>query len=1205
MDFRTPILFPEVRYSVEKKIPLSMISVSNLPSDKMIKYVLLGRLPEIEIISFAEEVINLYSYEEFVNLDSDERREYLIRSYPNFARWADDASVGLDSWIRVIGEEFEKQPSEFTKLASLVSSFDLRGVAGDLVDNFKVRKYKLKGVTKGNIETLFDSLGITDKCRQIVFVNPLQDKVLYKLSNTFGDKFTKIHSQRQLLDVPSRRNVKNSYIGMTFNKNKISNKVVTVFIDERVSVNEFDESDLEIVFENLEDADGEVVLNYFKQALIGSKFKSQIENIKFEVYDVELKTSQYNQSYVRQALIDLSSNPVLRKFLSSESRMYIDDQRFALRDLAGKFRSKADFQEKFIVFSSESLFDVFNLVSLFLGYAFDKPSINILSIADKFEKDRRRGDMEGIEGRGDEREIVMDVIVDREGEQVLKRVRFFDSIYRKVCNKPENVPSYWKLGSIPESVKQELEIGSEESDSFEDKVARSLKYEFFPSRKLINSLKTSGYIFPKYESQRALIQIIYGETTIGKKKKGVVKVLGRRAIPRERKDEMATSILTTEEDDNLAYILGYFPCVINMDKDKYNSNKQAIKEQVYFEMESEEGEQTTTEYIYDETKNEIPVGRKARTQAGFFDLLRNTSSEVVLRRGVAEGPDSFLKAALVASTVDQDLFSDDIYSRNILSEGIPQFPDSKLEEIRTYVENSGKTFMDSRYLVNIVAGLVDVNIVVMKYNEDPRNLEYAFYESPVGTVPANVFVRLDKRKRTIVLLRRRYKTIPDQYDYLTTESSSLFDTAKVIDFLRTKIAILDLAPEIADNTSSKIRLVDLSQSMNMLTTVFKRYPVTYQTVDSVGRRIGSLHVINKKEFPIIHAYPLEPITGVYNIEFIQLLGYTRPSIADVISLLDIKKFTGAGYTKTVKNTYITSLLIEDVIILCQPALLNEDLEKFLEGTVEIETPDPYISRQFIEGEDLQTMLLKRKYGDVVVSFILQVMFTDALEYYVANQTFEDYGVLKRSSQGSSEPTMQILTLLVSKIKGLMGEIPPSPIQTLAAKEGFGALFSNDGVIMCYSDKMYKKLESQLGIFQRLIPALGITEVRGIPRIVRRIQGLYDGLVALARSRESFNGMGTLDSNDYKAWQDKCKTALESSSIYNYIDDGFFTTSREDPNLGFFGKKGVGLWVIQAKEGGKEYPVIEEELPEIVLKQNSTVPVFRYGSDNQLVLKRIV
>ena len=493
------LLFPEFRLSVANKIPIKFLSHDNLSIEAMMDFILRGKLPVPKVRSFADDVERLFLDSKFTSMSSGERLKFLEEKYPDFRNWFESVIAGEGIWRSVLEREYStpgfnqniKRIVDFFSQQGYTSPESLQSIAKEISDNFKIRKYKIRAKLEGSIDNLFDSLNITDKCRQIVLVKPLESRVQYKLSNKFGDRMTKVHSQRSLVDLPSRKNRLNNYIGMTFTKNKGSSKVVSVFIEEKVQRTPFEEPILEIVFENLEDVDGEVVLKYFVQTISdisarGKKLKETIAKLRYDVFDVEILTSMYNKDFVRHALIDLSSRDPLHEILFNESKTRVDDQRFCLRSLTGKVRSRVDFQERFIVFSSnKDIFEIFDLISLFLAYSRNRNSLDLLGLGQPIPKLADRV-IEIQESRYE-----MDIIEIQEGgERVLRKAKFFDSVFNKVCNKPENVP-----------------IFGESLDTTKEGVT----YDFFPPEKLIKKLTDSGrFEFPKYQAQRIPVQTFYG-----------------------------------------------------------------------------------------------------------------------------------------------------------------------------------------------------------------------------------------------------------------------------------------------------------------------------------------------------------------------------------------------------------------------------------------------------------------------------------------------------------------------------------------------------------------------------------------------------------------------------------------------------------------------------------------------------------------------
>jgi hypothetical protein len=1037
------LLFPEYRLSASDKVPIRFLTHDNLTVGGMMDYILRRKMPRLRLRSFQREVIKLLEKREFIDLSSEEKMKILEDNYPEFRNWFEYVVAGGDAWETAVRREYET-PGYNQIITQIYDLFQREGFLGrleevglELLNNFKVRKYKIRGRFTGCIENVYDSLNITDRCRQIALIKPLENTVHYKLSNKFGDKVTKAHSQRSVVDIPSRKNRINNYICMTFTKNKGSNKVVTVFIDERVPKTSFDDPVLEVVFENLEDADGEVVLRSFIQSFStiterGIKLRDEIASLRFDVFDVEISSDYYRGGFVRQAFIELATKEALRPILFSESSTRLDEHRFCLRDLSGKVRSRVDVQDKQLIFSSSrDVFEIFNIISLFLVSVVGRREIDILGLGIPVQRLTERV----VESQ--DRRFEMDVIEIKNGERVLKKAWFFDSVFNKVCNKPENVPTFGEA------------INLETTD---------VKYDFFPPEALARRLKESGqYDFPRYLTQRIPIQTFYGEASKGKKSEKV-RVLGKRRIPRDRRDEMATS-------ENLAYIFGYFPCVVTMKKKDY----EAIREEEIpvgmddggdEDEDEDEGGTKDGEHIYNETKDEIPFGRLGRTQLNFFDVLKTPSETPteILRSGVPEGPVSFFVAANIAAGGNSERTIEALVvalqtNPLILQAGLGQFPDSKLVEIQNFVIESTKEFMDSRYLVNMVGEFLEHNIIVMEYNEESKGvtLDYASYECPVGTIPPNIFEQLNMERRTIILLRRRYETIFDQYDYLIERSvgavknvSTTFDTAKVKQFLGQRVTFIDMNPDVISQ-GRKTNIVDLSRK-HFIVGQDDPLKEVAQVIDSTGSRVATLFGTENSQYPVIHTNPLTPSAGLPVIGFSDILSVPRPSIQMISLDLGVLEFDGVGRTITNRLSFVTSVLIEGLIFLCTPEEIDGTLQGLFTKAIDIETPDPYISRQFTKSETLETPLLKTRFMEIISTFILQVVFIEMLERYVDKNTFErpsyrDWRANFLTKDKTRVPDVESVSTsstlkAVGEIKTLGGFYPPVS-DTMAQGEPLG------------------------------------------------------------------------------------------------------------------------------------------------------------------------
>lgn len=1205
------LLFPEYRKSAVERIPIKFLTHDNLKIESMMDYVLRAEPPGFRLRSFQREVEKLFEKQEFVDMTSEEKMNVMEDSYPEFRNWFETVVSGEKIWEAAVLREYETPGYNqiIMKIADFFKSEGylerLGGVTEELLKNFKVRKYKIRGKFSGSIENLYDSLNITDRCRQIALVKPLENTVHYKLSNKFGDRVTKAHSQRSIVDIPSRKNRINNYIGMTFSKNKGSGKVVTVFVEERVPRTSYDEPVLEVIFENLEDADGEVVMRSFLQTFStvterGRQMRNEVAGLRFDVFDVELYTDVYRSEFVTQVFVDLSGKEALRPILFSETSTRVDDQRFCLRDLSGKVRARVDVQEKQVVFSSsKDLFEVFNLASLFLAYSLPMEQIDILGLGIGTPKRTIRT----VETQ--DRRFEMDVVEIKNGERVLRKAWFFDSVFNKVCNKPENVPTFG------ESIVKD---------------SPGLKLDFFPPEALIRRLVEGGqYEFPRYRLQRIPIQTFYGEVTKGKKTEKV-KVLGKRRIPRDRRDEMATS-------ENMAYIFGYFPCVVTMKKSEYEENVtgEVMEEMMEEEedVEEEESGKPDGEHIYNETKDEIPFGRLGRTQLNFFDTLRSVDTESeILRTGVPEGPISLFAAANIASGGGREknieALVDSIQSNPlVLQAGISQFPDSKLSEIQEFVVRATSEFMDSRYLVNIIGEFMGHNIIVMEYNEEGKGttLDYASYECPLGTIPPNIFEQLNMDRRTVILLRRRYQTIFDQYDFLierhltTRDVTTTFDTSRIKEFLRSRVTFVDMNPDVLTR-GLNTNIVDLSRKHFTITPDDPLKEIA-QVIDSTGSRVGTLFKTENADYPVMHVNPLTPSSGLPVIGFVDLLTVPRPSIKTISLDLGILEFDGLGRTTTNGLNFVTSVLVEGLIFLCIPEEIDGTLQKLFEKSVDVETPDPYIYRQFAKNAPPETLLLKTRFLEIIAGVVLHIAFVEMLERYVEKNTFDrpsfrewrkTFLVGDKTNVPDSEtvPSTAVLRT-VGEIKTLGGFIPPSPISWLKERvstyPGLTAFFNERGSLRCFSKQTVEKMDSQLSLMEQIIVAMDIKT--RVPQKVYKIRGLYDSLAAMSQSPESITGLSYPGEDSYQRWQERCRTTFENTNIYEGVYKPFFNVPKDQPIIGFHGNsEGTGLWVIRpnsdqpvSPQEVPAYPIFGNTLPRITYIKETSLDVFLPSDPN--------
>lgn len=1192
--------FPEYRLSVKDKVPVELITREKLTSLDLLNFILRGELPNKRLINIVQQV---------VSPNSDV--EALKKKYPEFSAYIDrivrDGPLGLYSEIptvkRLVDYLETTWVSDETESGIIV---DETQFTNELINNFRLRKYRLKTIIKdfpGTLSFIFDSMNLTEQCRQIVFNDTNQGKIMYKLSNEHLDKenITSRHAEINLLDVSYAKEFYN-YIGMTFTKPSTITRLVNVFIVELPSKSEGDLPEFEIVFDNMEDTEIDIIPRNFLECITPGILKSLFETIVYDVTDVELSTRVYNQDYVRHLFTDLSIEPGFRDIMFTDIHGKADDLRITVRDPIQKnVIGRIDFQKKDIVFSSPKGFlDTINLIGIMLLREKTKPSIDIYQtgkvqtrkIDDKGKKRKKTIADSDIDADDDD-VLYMDVIEKRNGEIYIRKAKFFDSFFNKVCNKKSEKP----------------EFGPQVPDD---------NFIYFPPESLIKEMEEKGiYEFPRYKEQRVKVKKVYeeeaGPSTSVRRKKSSVKMIGKRKIPKSVRDEMAHS-------GNYSYIFDYFPCIGGDLADK-----------------------AERDYIFDETKDDIPEGRIAKTQFGFFDSL-TTESEPVFRVGVRESSYSFLEAAYVASKrapgefnpetmvvefVDK-VISDPIYYNACVS----QFSDSTREEFNEYVTSRVPRFIDSYYLINAVSYYYNVNIVVMRY-VDKRDLTtqiipYATYEFPHGIYPESVFEKLDPKKKTIVLMRRQYMELSDQYDYLICNRNTLFETRDVIKFLRQKMSILEVDPE---------KIVDKYVQRSEFSFGSDDLSGEFQVTDSTGNTVGvMLSYITGSLLPVAGGIPdvifipvltTSPRAVVKHIPtrpMMDLLKTVRPTIKDLMTKTPFGRFTinKVGVTKLIDREYVTSLQIRsegtDYIILCYP---HDDREQGLfRNTPKMETPDPYISNVFRKSNNKarNTPVNRIQLTDLLISTILQVLRLEVMERFVKKNSFDtqEYklwrkGVLKIEIVDDIPDINNIsqswLYSVVRRLKMFRGRLPANPLSVISGdmsvKNDPLKEFIKNNVVVCYSPLMMDRLNHQLDWMERLVPVMGIRNY--VPNPLYEIQLLYDRMFVLAQTPDALTGIGK---EGYENWIIYSRGTYAFNEIQPVIKEGMFD-NKSQKLIGFHGARGRGLWALKSRseETGKQIsinPTENDIIPASVYENPGSITVVsQLDLEKKFHMKRLV
>lgn len=1193
--------FPEYRLSVKEKVPLELITRERLTSLDLLNFILRGQLPNKRLINIVKQV-----------LAPDADIESLKLKFPEFSSYID----------RIVRDGTTGLYLEIPSVKKLVDYIDTTWAIGEtesgltidepqftreLINNFRLRKYRLKTVVKnfpGTLSFIFDSMNLTDQCRQLVMNDTNQGKIMYKLSNEHLDKdnITSRHAEINLLDVSYAKEFYN-YIGMTFTKPSTITRLVTVFIVELPRKSEGDLPEFEIVFDNLEETEIDSIPRHFLDCITSGSLKSVLRELVYDVVDVELSTRVYNQDYVKYLLTDLSMEPGFRDIMFTEIHGKPDDLRITVRDpLQRNVIGRIDFQKKDIVFSSPKGFlETINLIGIMLLREKSKPSIDIYQTGkvltrkvDEKGKKRKRTDAEPDADADDEDSLYMDVIEKRNGEIYIRKARFFDSFFNKVCNKKSEKPQFGP--QVPDD-----------------------NLEYFPPESLVKELEEKGvYEFPRYQEQRVRVQKIYEEeggasSSTARRKKSAVKTLGKRRIPKSVRDEMAHS-------GNFAYIFDYFPCVGGDIMDK-----------------------TERDYIFDETKDDITEGRVAKTQFGFFDGL-NPDNEPVFRMGVRESSYSFLEAAFVASkqgsgTFDPETMVVDFVDRVIsdpvfYNSCVSQFSDSTREEFNEYVSSRVPRFIDSSYLINAVSYYYNVNVVVMRYVDKldltTQITPYALYEFPHGIYPESVFEKLDPRKKTIILMRRQYMELPDQYDYLITNRNTLFDTQVVLKFLRRKMSILEVdTDKIVDKY---VQRSEFSFGSNELSGEFQ---VTDSTGNTVGVMMsyitGSLLPVaggipDVIFIPVLTTSPRAVVKHIPTKPLLDLLKTVRPTVKDLMTKTPFGKFNinKVGVTKLLDREYVTSLQIRsegtDYIILCYP---HDDREQGLFRNVpKMETPDPYISNVFRKSTNKarNTPVNRIQLTDLLITTLLQILRLEVMERFVKTNSF-DTQEYKRWRRGvlKIEATEEIPDInnvsqgwlygVVRRLKMFQGRLPTNPLyaisrNTTLTNDPLKEFIRND-VVICYSQTMLERLNHQLDWMERLVPVMGIRNY--VPNSLYAIQVLYERLFPLAQTPDALTGIGK---EGYENWIVYSRGTYAFNEIQPVIKEGMFD-NKSQKLIGFHGARGRGLWALKSRseETGKQIsinPTENDILPASVYETPGPVTVVsQLDLEKRFNMKRLV
>lgn len=1137
---------------------------------EMIDYVMYSIFPSPRVENIRTRIAEVDAL--LTDLTFDEKRERLVQMFPRHVSWVDTyLGLGRDQWQSLMEERWR----EYEETSPMVEFYDKVAsrwsVDGDLQwtisEDFFVRGYKIRGYVRWSLEALFDSINVTEECRQIVYVNPMEDKVMYKVSTRFDDPMTAAHAKKVLYPMSGMENNKNNYVALTLTKGIGSTDIVLVVIEDIPPEDYLSFPRLKITFEiprergrdpalEREGAYGTTALTYFRRLFSDRsprerELRDAIENTSFSVFDVEFFSRRYNPDYMRGLFFHFSSLPETRMFIFSDNRIKVDEQRFVVRNpVDGTPRVTGVVQEAGVLFRSPTgdLIDVLDVVGMLRSYAESHPTINPLGVLPSPIYSVRETPRDLAAGE----EFVIDIIENVLGEKVPRKAILFESSFNDVCNKRDDKP----------------EFGYDLDPSSDD-------VGYYPPRSVIDSLRAEGYEFPRYETQRVPIRLNYG-----------TKILGRRKISRAVRDEMAFR-------GNYAFLFGFFPCK------RSGVTIRPVDWEGVGVGEADEMERVASGYVFDDLKTEIPPGRFGTVRAGFFDPILPMDSNQILRMGVPESGYSLLHAVHYATRGSYVLATGPVLAelRANAAGAIPQFPDLVLSDIEREIERALTSgFFDSQLFLGAVEETFGIHLVVMEYEESDAR-RYVSYEFPRGAIKRNVFERLSRNpsRRTVIVLRRRFKVIDDQYDLLVhtpdpkdlKKSSGTFSTPDVLSFLRNRLTLVDARIELS-RSAEKTSFVDLYSGKT------SNLSVVAQVVDSLGGRSAAVVSVGGMQIPVVYTSPEEIDNTLDIISLRDFVAKPRPSIADVYLTGPLRNLplVGVGVTTLTRKTLASSLYLatpsQTIIVLVSPEPLTEAT---FPGAVptRFETPDPYIIQQFTSGvagrdggSSAFTVIYRRSVLKELVTILMSILFLEVLERFLQYGFSSEEYVAWRNNLFATYPhrdpapftpdnlSHPYVTRLAFEIRSFQGYLPRNPMKTIylasqgAIRAFIGGPDENSLQFLCFSPEMLTRLEGQLRMFEEIIPTIPEFAEGAVPPLFAyRVSGIYDNILLLSQSREAVLGIEDLGATKYAFWGERCQLPNARYEIYdNLAKDLFRARSKLYPITGFFARENTGLWAIR-------------------------------------------
>lgn len=1118
------LLYPTYRRYIEITggTPLSMLVQEPTYLTDIIEFILRRKISSKPVRTIEELVVeygrnfNVYYpeysfwYDKYTN----------VTKYPNDPSKTLAAKLELDSLLKNIHQVEHRDI--LTPIIAELDNLDEPEITKFISRNMSVESYNMNGIIynfPGSFDTIFDALKTTEACRIIMYHDNVRGRVLSKVSNLFDDtsyeqateyrkkeKLTKIH---RLIVMPFWRVESGS---MAFG-----------YITEKIVVGQRFPN-IEIRFEDLRGVQGENIRSEFMKCIHqpSSVIALEFSRMSFNVSDLEMRLRGISPIYIKALATKLSlPDSPFSKIIHAEGYMGADNTKILSSDLVnGETRAMIIFtaKEEIVVRSKTGMSEILSLVGTLVGMRSEPVKMFGVEIASEIEY--RKPVKETTD-----KKTTMKILDKTVSPNIIREAIFFDPRFNKVCNKRD--------GDI-EWVRTE-----EEAD---EKFGKG-NHQIFPSEEDIERLR-GMYEFPDYDEEKIYIKRVYkfedDDTEY---------ILGPRLIPREDKDE-------SYADNNYAFVLGYYPCV-----------------------GSRKAKEKSSDYLMDETKIEIPDGRGAYVQTGVFESLATN----IIRRGVTESRHGVLLAAARAAGMNtklEDLITG--FTRDV-SENIQvyytlcrsQFSNSSIREFAETFSFDMFNFIDSRYYINAVSKYIGVNVVVFTYDAPKMDYQpYVSYEFPVGSSTDNPIDKLnlspEYEKRTVILLRRKFKSLPDQYDYLADQNGGLFNTNNVIRFLRKRITLASIR---ADSVMNRL---DIIPEYGMFST---RSVVKFLVTDTRGAVVGGVFERDGVQYPVLSTISRAPVLGSAQIKsFSDFLLLPRPSLktlteSEPFSMIPINSL---GVTKFVNKQYVTSVyyVYQGVgyYVLCKPHKLSGNVQYPL-----IETPDPYINNTFRENrKNLSLHIKDTLIMKILISLILQVARMEILEGRDVNV------VLKQDLFDLSETDR--LTLL-REIYDLNGMLPEKPTESLSSRGEIIKRFFTPGGLAAYSGEMFARLQAQINIMKMTIPTMNLKTYKDN---LYQLYNIYDDAFSLTVTSDT---ICLLSEEQYNVWAAKALSKTTFGTLQHTLSPEMLNDSSNI--ICVYGARERGLWVAKNGDSGVKISISDttpDNLPHVMYSKHRKINI---------------